>query len=366
MKRESLDAFYRLAVLDPDEKAVRKLELNRTDWEEIADIACRLFSPLILYKNIKRHSLEDKFKPGTLARLKSFYFNTTLRNMRFVSDFFKLARLFNNEGIRLVPLKGISMLIDTYLDDGLRPLVDLDVLIDMNDFKKALDVLKDTGYKMDVRSKTRGLIDTNHGQDYLVRSPNSLSIELHYRLFAWYEERYVYKIDNRSFFNDSFVKTVNEVRLGFLKKEDEFYYLLMNTFNNRRLLRYYLDCDSLVRAHGRLFDWERVAGHIHSSGIKKHLIKALDFIAQRLKTPLPDRFLRQASAGRAIFIVERPIFRPRTNRYGQQINNILGTQNIFDKMNLVIIYIKWLCFKRLGLFRDFFRIHNNPARSRII
>ena len=203
---KSLEAFYSLTVLYPEEETIESLRSGEIDWEDVIGIAYEFLSPLVLYKNINRFNIRDRFRPKTIEKLKAYYLNTTAENVRRINDFLKLVHRFNQEGIKVVPLKGLSLILDTYFDEGLRATLDFDVFVQGSDVKRSMDILKDAGYEVDPDRPIKDIMRPNQGQGYRISAPDKFDVDLHYRLFPWYQERYIYRINS----------------LDFLKKEEEF------------------------------------------------------------------------------------------------------------------------------------------------
>lgn len=142
MSVNPLEPFYSLFTLNPEMGAVKRLLPNQFNPGALAEICRHSRASLILYSNINRYNLAERFNPDTIAELKMRYLNTVASNLRVIRIFFDVADLLTKGGIRVVPLKGVSMSLDTYLDEGLRPMTDLDILIDKGDMIKAIEILR--------------------------------------------------------------------------------------------------------------------------------------------------------------------------------------------------------------------------------
>ena len=252
-------------------------------------------------------------------------------------------------------------MLDTYFDEALRPMEDLDLFIHERDIGRVVTIFEKAGY--DVNAAMRDIWKPNRNHAYVLFNSDTADVDLHHMLCPWYEEKYIYKINSRKFFNESSPKTINGVKINFLRKEDEFYSLLINIMRNdyRNPFRYYIDIDSIARVHGKHLDYDRLIKNFSSSGVKKNIAGMLDFMVRKLKTPLPADIAAELNGKiahvsfTASTAEERLHTAPMTKHKGLlHVLTMAGT--IFDMLHLALIYLRWQLFKRFGLFGNFFRM----------
>jgi hypothetical protein len=248
----------------------------------------------------------------------------------------------------------------------MRAFSDLDILIRPADFDKCAEVLRKSSYILE-SSLTRGVM-INPGQECMAISQDNLWIDIHYRFFAWYEEKYIFKIDITKFYENTVDKPWKGYDLAYMKKEDEFYYLLMCIFKNRLgAFQYYLDADAILKIHGENFDWDLVKSYLWRSPLKQYWKSILKFMRERLKTPIPDELVLPENDGfekSYLSLINKRIMKPYINNTKIQLFHLHAAQKFKDKLALVLLFLKWQLFKRLGCFRSFFIAHNNPGRNR--
>ncbi len=367
--RDPLRDFYTLAVLNPQERDMLALQASHVDWDTLVKISFELNAPYIFYTNIKRFGLESCFNSTNIKRLQAEKESAIFNNLIQIKFFHEISGLLQAEGIKFIPLKGLSLITDTYPDIGMRVSADLDILIHPADFDKCAEVLRKSSYTFApyLPYLTRGVM-SNHGQGCFVRSQDKFFIDIHYRLFTWYEEKYIYKIDSTEFFDNSVNKHWKGRNLAYMKKEDEFYYLLMCIFRNRfGTFRYYLDADAILKIHGSNFDWILVKSYLWKSPLKKYLKRLLIFMRDQLKTPIPDELVLSENEGSEkahLSLINKSIMNPDINDTKIHLFYLRAAQKFEDKLALVLLFLKWQLFKRFGCFRSFFIAHNNPGRNR--
>ncbi len=363
---DTLKAFYTLAVLNPKEEDILALQASHVDWDSLAKISFELNSSFIFYTNIRHFGLEARFSSTNIERLQSKKESAILNNLIQIKHLHEISGLLQAEDIKFIPLKGLSLITDTYPDIGMRAFSDLDILIHPADFDKCAEVLKKSSYKFEP-SLTRGVM-TNPGQECMAVSQDNLWIDIHYRFFTWYEEKYIFKIDSAKFYENTVNKLWKGYDLAYMKKEEEFYYLLMCIFRYRlSTFQYYLDADAILKTHGESFDWDLVKSYLWRSPLKKYLKRYLKFMRDRLKTPIPDEFVLPENDGSEkayLSLIDKSIMKPYINETKTRFFYLYAAQKFADKLALVLVFLKWQLFKRFGCFRTFFIAHNNPGRNR--
>ncbi len=82
---------------------------------------------------------------------------TRLNNLQILDELEKLTARFSQQGIPVVALKGICFALTIYPDIGMRPMVDLDLLVPASRLAEAIQIAYDLGYEKAVPEATPGL-----------------------------------------------------------------------------------------------------------------------------------------------------------------------------------------------------------------
>jgi len=190
-----------------------------------------------------------------------------------VNDFMEVSRLLTDEGIQFTPLKGPILSYRIYSDPSYRYFSDLDLLMDVEELKKGLDVLQKKGYIPQLydwpsnQNKEKRLIARDN--QFLLHHPEkNIGIELHWRPFK-YEIASSDVIENVIKENKESLK-YSGIEFKVFNKELELLYLII---------------------HGGLHAWMWL----------KWLIDIKDFLA--VSPPDPDKFTDLAdklNAGRMV------------------------------------------------------------------
>lgn len=360
----SLEAFYTLSVLEPDEKAVRNLRISDINWPCVVQWSLQMNSALVLYGNLRHHRIEQYVDPSLLHRLKERQKEATYNNLCTLQRFLRIATSLEEADIKFLPLKGLSLMTDTYPESDARLTSDIDLFIHPRDFTKCKYILEKLSYWMKCHL-TRGVI-SNHGQESEFSDSDGTEIDLHYRFFSWHEEKYFFNVDSRYFYDRARESRWRGAGLYRLRKEDEFYYLLMCLAKERfSVFHRFIDADAILRVHGSQFDWDLVKYHLYGSPLKRTWFQILVFLAEKLKNPVllsgnvfPLDPIKTST--HSIFSIERGLWHPPKHKIRLQMSYLFSTKGIRNKIGLVRIYLMWQLFKMFGWFRSFFATRNAP------
>lgn len=154
--------------------------------------------PQVFNALIKRHRL-PALVATVLSRLAqetnqdlSAFFNpqaarrTGMRNLVFHGELQRLQQRFAEAKILLFPLKGTGLSLQIYGDLGLRQMKDIDLLVNPDDLVKAMDVLEQAGYEVELPTTLRtdqqiGLVKKIGWHIDCHHPKQNIHLELHWR-----------------------------------------------------------------------------------------------------------------------------------------------------------------------------------------
>ena len=91
----------------------------------------------MLYKKLTPYGLHDE----RYEKIKGIYRYTLYKNSIILSEFRKIAQTLHDAGIHVILLKGGALIIKYYSDMAVRPMNDIDILIEKHNVKKAMEIL---------------------------------------------------------------------------------------------------------------------------------------------------------------------------------------------------------------------------------
>lgn len=126
---------------------IAQLMKQDINWVEFFNYALINKTVGLVYHNIVKHKLFPRWiKPTVLLMMRSFYNAMAVRNKILLESADEIQSKMNAHGIRVIPLKGITLLKEVYLFLGARSLNDLDFLCSYKDIKSIATIMNSIGY----------------------------------------------------------------------------------------------------------------------------------------------------------------------------------------------------------------------------
>lgn len=186
---------------------------DRVDWADFEKRAGYLLLRPLLRYNLSRAGALPLIPPAMQELLRKDAEIWAARELGAVDEARRLILLFQSHGIQALPLKGIALMIGgIYPQAGLRPALDIDLLVPAEDAANADLLLAEYGYKplpgrRAVRQRQRLPNEQNHL--WPRRSPGGQVIEIHHRAFHSIQA-------NREFGYEEIWRTARSINAGFL------------------------------------------------------------------------------------------------------------------------------------------------------
>ncbi len=146
MRRED-KLLLQCLTAEPDDGSVSMLvHFTASDWGLIVEQSVKHVVTPLLYQKVKRFGPSFRVPPDVLERLRGIYLINTARNMRLYHELSNVLKMFNDEGIPVIVLKGVHIAEIVYENIGLRSMTDMDLLFRKKDLAIAQRKLMEAGY----------------------------------------------------------------------------------------------------------------------------------------------------------------------------------------------------------------------------
>ncbi|TKH00649.1 nucleotidyltransferase family protein [Peribacillus simplex] len=326
--------------VDTNIVALKKELFTEVNWEHLLQLARYHRVYPIVYKKLNK--LDKKWiPPHVIQTLYQEYQENTYQMLQLSGEMELLSKLFTENQIHLLFLKGPVIAADLYGDISLRTSKDLDMLIPINKLEKAEELLLNFGYE---REETTSVLNElkwrNHHVTYFHRIKN-IELEIHWRMQP--------RPSKEPCFNELWeqkrISPISSYPVYFLGKEDLFLYLVCHGARHGWFrLRWLLDIDKMVR-NG--LDFEK-ANTILKKYRSSHLGgQALILASQLLKTPIKEE-MKILTVGnrsknlsqRAIFFIKglEPLHNITSTNYYRRYLVSLKTSNFHKISHLVLLF----------------------------
>ncbi len=159
------------------------------------DIDWKLFSLLtkkhrvetLVYENLIKHT-EVEVDEQFLSGLRITAEKKTLESLKTTAELVKVMKLFKDNDIRAISVKGPALAYEIYGSISLRTSHDIDIFVNPVQFEKAIKLLISTGYKslenFDTIDETMKKLILSNNHHLSFKSPSGVLIELHHRLHS--------------------------------------------------------------------------------------------------------------------------------------------------------------------------------------
>jgi hypothetical protein len=156
------------------------------------------------YRNFMKLSRMIKIDEGFLSFLSESSKSNQLNTMQYTTELIRLNKIFTENNIHYITLKGPLLSYELYGDIGLRYSKDIDILIDLLDFDKIYALLLNAGYKnidfekMTDKQKRFAFKNDHH---ITMSSNRHFIVELHWRIHEVFDLPFYQLWNNKSEIN---------------------------------------------------------------------------------------------------------------------------------------------------------------------
>lgn len=232
------------------------------DWEYLIEQSRYHEILPLLYYNLNKFHRQDIPETALTILKKSYYFTLT-KNMRLWREFCCIQDAFNKAGIKVIPLKGIILSETLYHNLGLRPMVDIDILIQEKDLLIAEKQLIQLGYKIYLKDLPKDYWRRYHCHFQFCQRDKNIILELHWALAPPRPN----KIDISEIWQRSGVQNIDHFETLTLSREDMLLSLCLHICKNISSLQYLklknlCDIHELISQYNSKLNWEYIINKI--------------------------------------------------------------------------------------------------------
>jgi hypothetical protein len=268
------------------------------DWQRVEQLARFHGVAGRLHSSLALHGVEQIVPDDVRRSLQGFRRMVLARNLLLTPAWGEIARAFDRASIPVVPLKGIWF-IGRYCELDVRPLHDLDVLVQRTDAEAACRVLESLGYREIRQEDANGSART---QRAFVNRSHGAAVDLHWDLV------------NKTAYNCVYALPIEEVWARARRSDSEPHAwelaaedLLLHTalhcavHHGFTTLSQLIDLAEVTQRHARDLDWRTIAELATRYRVKHPLYFALMLSREFI----PDGGVPQ----QALTALEPPIYR---------------------------------------------------------
>lgn len=310
-----------------------------------------VFAPI--YVNLKKHGRLDLLPRELRSRMKRHYFRVISLDTKITRETDNVLEQFTRAGIQAALLKGSAFNRHLYPPQAPRLMSDIDVLVHVENFKRAGDVIREMGYSpskgemMEEKARNPILFRQAVYSWGFVKSTGLLSynLDLHHQVC----QHYLFTPDVDRMFSDALkICTDNGKAMRVLAPEDALLNLAIHavkSFHVHLPPHAFLDAHELICQTN--LDWTVLTSKARAYHAMAALFAFLSMVKSVLKTPVQSGFLRSIRPpGYIRKYIERyylpdrrlPFGIERRNRVSRAVNYAIMTDRSFNLIKYSVLH----------------------------
>jgi len=276
--------------------SLRQLAGREMDWDYIVHM---LYAHgLLPYLHLGLSPLSPDYLPGKFLWLLEEHFRANdLRNRMHREEFRRLLEVFNQAGIRTIPLKGIVYASTIYENPAARQFGDIDFLVHEADIDRVKQLFEQQGY-LPVYERmvlSGGETDLSAAQESIYRSvyheyefqsqDGLIHVDVHWSLLP---RVYPVELTDDLVWQNLVTSTIGGVQVDTLSYELNLLYLCIHAAKDGwSELKWAVDISELIHTHDNM-DWEYVRVLAKQLRCEKMLMMGLMLAVWLTGVPVPD------------------------------------------------------------------------------
>lgn len=278
--------------------AAARLLREQLDWTYVVETSIRHgVSPLFYWglKQVMRAvDVGRGVPPPILAELERLYRNNLVRNRRLYQVISDVARAFERAHVAALGLKDTQLAWEVYPDLGLRPMGDIDILIQRQDYAAASSCLQQLGFAALPGGDRPFTLKYASGHHFR-RAHDNVWIDLQWNVAQREWDRYGegnFDFEIGRLWQGAVGMLINDQRLQVPNPEDMLFHLCLH-LEGHCYAELVLFCDivELLRHYENRLNWDKVVALASKYKAESSLYFVLLWVQQLFKVPLPPGLL---------------------------------------------------------------------------
>jgi hypothetical protein len=276
------ELLLKAALLSDEEslKAFRKWQ-GAADWEEYLEQGSFRLLPL-LYINLQKHGVDDP----AIGKLKGIYRQAWSKNQTLFHEMAKVVEHLQNAGIKTMLLKGASLSLLYYKNNGARPMADIDVLVPLKQARLAIEILQKAGWKSPVPLTELDLI---YGHAIQLSNNSGKEFDLHWRPFNGCRDEY-----EKDFWDGAIPLKLANVNSLAPNPTDMLFHTIIHgvAWNPIPPIRWIADAITLINSDDFTIDWQRLINMAQKNYFSLRLKKGLQYLHDIFYPNIPPNVIK--------------------------------------------------------------------------
>ena len=287
---------------------------NNIDWEYIRKFSIQNGIAPFLYNNTKQNIKVEFFPESIINTFRKDYYKTLVNNVKLANQLGVITTIFKSNNIQFILLKGLYLTEHIYGGLALRPMGDIDILIEKSKIEIAKNLLLKHGFVKAKIEKTK-FIDSLNLHYNIAFYKDNLLFELHWNIISPHS---LYDIPIELFWKNTISTTIENTTIDVLSLENNLIHLCLHLHHHLSVkemrFNHYLDLYLFIKKNQSI-DW-----------------KLFEQTVIQLKINIP--IWEVIFILKSYFNLEIPIYFSLTNESVLRNNFIYFMHNSFDKIEV--------------------------------
>ena len=286
----------RLELSQARRDAIKELTATGINWDLILERAAWHRLSCLVSHHLRTAGLSELVPQAVLQKLHRINYANLARNMLLQDGLSQILSAFNQEEIPIIVLKGAALLGTVYHDISLRPMSDLDILVQPQHLDRAEIVALHQGYIYTSGHNVQESFKANsHQLPFLIHHNKGIVLEIHQHIV---DSNSPYRFDLGGFWHRARPISILGSQALTLAPEDQLLHLSIHFIQDRRYhsnsaLGQLCDISEVILHYGDSLDWNLIEKFTEENGITSGLHCVLYACKHLLHTQMPDSVLRK-------------------------------------------------------------------------
>ena len=286
------EALLRAGVLAPERALAAWAEVRpRLDLDRLRDAESLRLLPLV-GRNLVAAGSDDPMLP----RLKGVHRHWWYTNQMVLHRVVPSLRALSQSNIDVMALKGVPLGLRYYRDLGMRPMLDVDVLVRHTQIEAAFDVLAGLGWRLKYPDHLERTLRVHHSANLLHHDGGQL--DLHWISSPLFRVRGDTEATDDAIWCQSEVLEIDDLVVRMPSAADLVLHVIAHGcwVSSNANVRWAADAATVIAGIGADFDWERVVEQARARHLVLGVRDAFTYLRAVLDVPVPDAVLDELHA----------------------------------------------------------------------
>jgi hypothetical protein len=256
---------------------------DAADWEGHLEPGSFRLLPL-LYVNLQKHGVDDP----AMGKLKGIYRNAWSKNQTLFHEMAKVVGYLQNAGIKTMLLKGASLSLLYYKNNGARPMADIDVLVSFKQARQTYELLQKAGWTSPLPLSELDLI---FGHAIQLNNRFDKEFDLYWRPFNDCSDEL-----EKIFWDGAMPVKIANVNSLAPNPTDMLFHVIIHgmAWNPIPPIRWIADAITLINSSDLTIDWQRLISTAQKNHLNLRFKNGLQYLYDNFHPSIPPSVMESA------------------------------------------------------------------------